>query len=173
MDHDARVKKAQFIQKSTEVRETFSFADPVEILSAVKVYTCDFYGAMLWDILGYTTDKLYKSRNTCIKLVWTVPQATHTFFLDHLLCVGFSYVRTDLIARLCIFFKGMLRSACTEVRILANIVGVQTDVPVRDQWRQAFLAKLLMGTGENMYQGDEVEELTELIDSLCVGECCL
>ena len=99
----------------------------------------------------------------------------------------------------------MLRSASTEVRILANIVGrdvrsttgknlwnikaetgldvwecsqqeikkylngVQTDVPLRDQWRPAFLAKLLMERGEKMYQGEEVEELTELIDSLCIG----
>ena len=123
MEHDARIKRAQFITKSTEVRETFSFAAPVEILSAVKVYTCDFYGAMLWDLFGEHTEKLYRSWNTCIKLVWSVPRATHTYFLEHLLGAGFSHVRTDLISRYCKYFNRMLRSASSEVRILANIVG--------------------------------------------------
>ena len=52
MDHDARVKRAQFIDKSTEIRETFAFASPVEILRAVKVFAGDLYGAMLWRLGG-------------------------------------------------------------------------------------------------------------------------
>ena len=35
MDHDTRVKRAQFISKSLEIRETFSFASPVEIMKGV------------------------------------------------------------------------------------------------------------------------------------------
>ena len=43
MDHDARVKRAQFIDKSTEIRETFAFASPVEVLRAVKVFAGDIF----------------------------------------------------------------------------------------------------------------------------------
>ena len=49
MERDIKEKKAMFITRSTEVRETFSFAHPEEILNAVKVYCCDHYGSMLWD----------------------------------------------------------------------------------------------------------------------------
>ena len=52
MDKDIREKKATFISRSTEVRETFSFADPEEVLHAVKTYCCDHYGSMLWDLEG-------------------------------------------------------------------------------------------------------------------------
>ena len=52
MDHDARVKRAQFIDKSTEIRDTFSFASPVEVLRAVKVFAGELYGAMLWKLSG-------------------------------------------------------------------------------------------------------------------------
>ena len=137
--------------------------------------------------------------------VWAVPRAMHTYFLENLLGVGFTHVRTDLIARFFNFFKGLLRSGFKEVRILANIVGrhirsttcknlwnlrtdtgldgwqcgswevkkfysgVKAEVPLRDQWRPAFLTKVLMRRGKKMYQGEEVDELTELIDSLCAA----
>ena len=37
MDQDMKVKRATFIGDSTECRETFGFASPVEVLRAVKV----------------------------------------------------------------------------------------------------------------------------------------
>ena len=48
MKHDARIKRGTFITRSTEIREMFKFAALTEVLKAVHVYTCDFYGAMLW-----------------------------------------------------------------------------------------------------------------------------
>ena len=36
MEYDARVKKAQFISNSLEVREMFSFASPAEVLRTLK-----------------------------------------------------------------------------------------------------------------------------------------
>ena len=47
MDHDTRVKRAEFISKSTDVREIFSFASPGEVLRAVKMFAADFYGSNL------------------------------------------------------------------------------------------------------------------------------
>ena len=123
MNYDARMKRALFIDKSTGIREMFSFASPVEVLSAVRVYACDFYGAMLWDLYGETASMIYKAWNTCIKLAWNVPRATHTYFLDHLLGVGFCHTRVDLLTRYSKFFARLLKSASSEVRILANVVG--------------------------------------------------
>ena len=47
MDHDCHVKRAEFISKSTDIRETFAFASPVEVLRAVKVFAGDLYGGNL------------------------------------------------------------------------------------------------------------------------------
>ena len=203
METDANVKRAQFIGKSTEIRETFGFAAPSEVLSAVKLYTCDLYGAMLWDLYGGMADKVYKAWNTCIKLAWHVPRSTHTYLLDHLLDVGLCHIRTDILTRYCKFFKRLLNSASTEVRIMANIssrdirsttgsnirnLEAETKldlwsasprqvrkvleekvvkVPDRDKWRIGFLGRLLTERGDSFYRGEEVQAITELIDSLC------
>ena len=66
---------------------------------------------------------VYKAWNTCLKLAWNVPCATHTYFLDHLLGVGFCHTRVDLLTRYTKFFARVLKSASSEVRILANVVG--------------------------------------------------
>ena len=50
MNHDAKVKRAEFIDKSVEIREIFSFASPVEVLQALKIYCSSFYGSMLWNL---------------------------------------------------------------------------------------------------------------------------
>jgi hypothetical protein len=49
MEHDAKVRRAIFIENSTNIREMFEFAHPVQILQAVNVYAIHFYGSMLWN----------------------------------------------------------------------------------------------------------------------------
>ena len=50
MDKDTLAKRAAFIRETTEIRETFSFASPVEILRAVKLYAGSHYGSNLWQL---------------------------------------------------------------------------------------------------------------------------
>ena len=52
MEHDAKVKRAIFIQNSTDIREMFEFAHPAQVLQAVNVYASHFYGSMLWNLYG-------------------------------------------------------------------------------------------------------------------------
>ena len=61
MDTDARIKRGIFISRSTEVRETFYFAHPFNILSAVLLYCCDYYGSMLWDFRSEATNMFFRS----------------------------------------------------------------------------------------------------------------
>ena len=44
----SRTKRARFIDESVEVRETFGFASPSEVLDAVKLYCGSHYGSMVW-----------------------------------------------------------------------------------------------------------------------------
>ena len=122
MDMDTKEKTAAFITKSLEVREQFSFAHPMEMLRAVKIYCCDHYGSMLWDLQGDMANKYYNSWKTCIKLAWEVPRATHSYFLDYL-SGGLVTVRRDVIARYAGFYKSLLTSPCREVNILARMVA--------------------------------------------------
>ena len=42
MEHDAKVRRAIFIQNSTNIREIFGFAHPAQVLQAVYVYAAQF-----------------------------------------------------------------------------------------------------------------------------------
>ena len=206
MDMDIKEKTAAFITRSLEIREQFSFAHPMEVLGAVKVYCCDHYGSMLWDLQGDLVSKYFNSWKTCIKLAWGVPRATHSYFLDYL-SGGLVTVRRDVLARYAGFYKCLLTSPCREVSILARLVAkdIRTTtarnmrmieketggltwaapggkireelatrepaVPRVDAWRIPYLGRLLEERDVLVYQGEElceeVEQVQELIDSLC------
>ena len=48
MEMDAKMKRAAFIESSTEIREMFGFDHPAQVFSAVSTYSCHLYGSMLW-----------------------------------------------------------------------------------------------------------------------------
>ena len=86
----------------------------MEILNAVKIYCCDHYGSMLWDLQGDLATKYFSSWKTCIKLAWGVPRATHSYFLDYL-SGGLVTVRRDVLSRYAGFYKSLLNIPCREV----------------------------------------------------------
>jgi hypothetical protein len=203
MDKDVKVKRATFIRESTDLRDTFGFANPAEVLRAVKLYAGSHYGSNLWDLGSDIAAQYFTSWRTCVKLAWQVPRQTHTYFVDHLLCSGLSSVRCDILARYSKFVKGLRVSPSMEVTIMCgvvardvqsttghnlNILGWETGldpltcsqdklraalsmrlpaVPDGDTWRMNYLGKLLEARGQAHYKGDDVTELTDLIDSLC------
>ena len=123
MDYDATVKRAEFIRKSTEIRETFFFASPVEVLKAVKWFAGDLYGGNLWQLRGDMAQQMFRTWNTCIKLAWQVPRATHTYMVDNLLSCGISHIRNDILARYVTFLMSLRESPSHEVSVLAHLVG--------------------------------------------------
>ena len=123
MDHDCYVKRAEFISKSTDIRETFAFASPVEVLRAVKVFAGDLYGGNLWKLRGDMANQVFSAWYTCVKLAWQVPRATHTYFVERMLCCGISSTRDDLLSRYVTFLQSLRRSPSKEVSVLVHIVG--------------------------------------------------
>ena len=99
MEYDANLKRAIFISNSVDVRESFGFASPVEVISAMKVYCSSFYGCMLWDFKGEGATKVFNSWNTAVKLAWCVPRSTRTYLLQHVLSAGLPSARVDILAR--------------------------------------------------------------------------
>ena len=123
MELDARQKKYKFISDSVDIRETFGFASPTEVLRAIKVYCGAFYGSMLWDLGGPGAGQVFKSWNTCIKLTWQVPRATRSYFVDQLLASDVTSVKTDIMTRYTKFLKSLNNSPSSEVSIMANIAS--------------------------------------------------
>ena len=68
MKHDTKIKRAEFIDKSVEVRGLINFASPVEILKTLKVYCSSFYGSILWDLAGDGASQVFNAWTTAFKL---------------------------------------------------------------------------------------------------------
>ena len=115
MEQDVKVKRANFIDESTKVREEFGFASPTEVLKAVKVYVGSHYGSNLWQLDSDVVNQYFSAWRTCVKLAWQLPRGTHTYFVDHLLSDDLTSVRTDALSRYTKFLKGLRRSPSHEV----------------------------------------------------------
>ena len=46
MEHDAKIARARYIDQTVEVRQSFSFASPVEVLRALQVYKLLWFHAL-------------------------------------------------------------------------------------------------------------------------------
>ena len=123
MNYDCKVKRAQFISTAIDIRDTFSFAHPDQVLSAINVYAGHFYGSMLWDLSSDMCGQLLRSWNTCVKITWDVPRSTPTYLVDNLLAVNHWSIKKQLLSRYTNFFKGLLKSKSREIVVVANIVS--------------------------------------------------
>ena len=123
MELDAEIKRANYIDKSVGICETFSFAEPVQMIQAVEKYCGDHYGGMLWAYDGEAAGQYFRCWHRCIKLVWNIPLACHNYIIDHLLAEGFSPIRHKILSRYVKFFSGLLTSCSPEVALIANLAG--------------------------------------------------
>ena len=103
--------------------ETFSFAYPDQIIRAVQVFACDGYGSMLYDLSSSSCKSLFKSWNTCMKLIWGVPRGTFTYLVENVLASNFKSLRHQIYGRYVNYFQGLFKSSSREVWHLARIVS--------------------------------------------------
>ena len=122
-EHNALVKRAIFINNSVEIREAFSFASPVEILSAINTYSASFYGCMLWNFCGEGATQVFNAWSTCVKLTWEVPRATRTYLVQQVLGAGPTSAKTVILARFAGFFASLRKSPSHEVAVLAGLTA--------------------------------------------------
>ena len=123
MDKDARCKRAQFIDRTSDIRETFSFAHPEQVIKAGQVYCSDVYGFMLYDLTSQSSQSYLKSWNTFVKLAWNVPVDTYTYLVENCLAENFVSLRKQVYSRYVKFFQNLFSSTSKEVRHLARIVS--------------------------------------------------
>ena len=161
MDSDAMIKRAS---KSVEVRNTFSWAAPADIIQAMQVYCSDFYGAMIWNLSGEKATQVYTAWHTAIKLAWNCPRWTKTFLLQQVLSSGFTSAKVNILSRYSTFVKGLKSSVSKEIRTLFNIVSRDlqstTGQNINLLKKSSNLDRLLFGASrikECLKENDEVE----------------
>ena len=123
MNHDIRCRRAEFISNSTEIRETFSFAQPNQILQAVKTYCCSMHNCMTWDLFSDMAKQFYNCWTTCVKLAWRVDRAARSYFVDNLFDGGLSSMRSSVLACYGNFYDGVRHSTALEMRTVACVTA--------------------------------------------------
>ena len=63
--------------------------------------------------------------------------------------------------------SGLEPLSCSSVKMKAVLGSKLALAPDVDKWRIRYLARLLEERGQAHYEGDDVDDLTVLIDSLC------
>ena len=58
---------------------------------------------------------------SCYSIYTCSPHHPHTYFVDSLLSVGLSSTKEDIMIRYLQYFRGLLRSPCKEVLLMANL----------------------------------------------------
>jgi hypothetical protein len=208
MRHDVKSKRAQFIDSSAKIRESFGFAHPLEQLTAVEKYCTALYGSNLWDLHSVEAEQVFAAWRRGVKLAWNVPRGTRSYLLQEVLAPGFTPLRVNLMVRSMAFFRSLLESPSPEVTVVArlaardirstlgsNVTLVKSETgldpwvassavmraslltksrvktPKEDQWRIAYLYKLLTSRLQAYYTGDQqkVNAVQELVDSLCIN----
>jgi hypothetical protein len=122
MDHDARTKRAQYIGQSVEVRQTYSFASPAEVLRALDLYCSSYYGSMLWDLGTVAALQFFNTWAVNVKLAWNLPRGTHTYFLPFLAPESIP-ARVEVMARMVGFFRNLRKSPSHEVVTASLLAG--------------------------------------------------
>ena len=123
MEKDCNRARGKFIQKTVELREQLSFANPQQILQAVQVLSTDAYGSMLWELSSNPAEQYFKCWNTCIKLVYGVPRSTFTYLVEGYFAADQTSLRNQVLSRYPGFYRNLLNSPSREVRLLARIVA--------------------------------------------------
>ena len=123
VDHDCLQKRAQFIDASVKIRETFYFAHPAEQIAATEKYCTAAYGSNLWDLGSSATRMMVNAWRTGHKLAWAVPRETHTYLVEEVLAPNTPNLHASLLHRFTNFFRGLVTSPSQEVMVVALLAA--------------------------------------------------
>ena len=84
MKSDLLCKRGILFDSVHKIQQQFGYCHPSLVMKLVGIYSTSLYGSPLWEYFTPDYLKLTRSWNTVIKMVWNLPHATHTRFLDSL-----------------------------------------------------------------------------------------
>ena len=122
---DILCKRALFFNSVHQVIQRFGSYDPSLTLKLVSVYSTAMYGSSLWKLDSEEHHKLCRSWNTAVKIVWDLPHATHSRFLEDLCPVP--HLEQMLYARYIGFAHSLAKSGKNLLRLLFEISSLNLN----------------------------------------------
>ena len=84
MKRDILTKRAQYIEKQSELSQLFYNSHP-EIKNKVnKIYNCAMYGSPLWDLSSEYVTSIENTYNRSVRAMWDLPLSTHRRLIEPL-----------------------------------------------------------------------------------------
>ena len=120
---DCREKRAQFIDSSVKIRESFDFAHPADQITCVEKYCSAAYGSNLWDFTTNEAAMYTNAWRTGHKVAWDVPRGCRSYLVDTVLAPHVDNMRASLLHRQVGFFHGLLRGPSREAAVAALLAS--------------------------------------------------
>ena len=105
---DLLCKRAILFDKVHQVMQQFGYLEPTLVVKLLSVYSTALYGSCLWQLNSTEHLQLNRSWNTAMKIIWDLPFATHTYFLENLSPVP--HLESVLTGRYLGFVNNLLKS---------------------------------------------------------------
>ena len=119
MKKDCQFKRSKFISKIHSLNQEFHFASTNVMLKLYDIYACSFYGSSLWNLYSNEAEKLYKSWNIAVRILFRLPFDTHRYLIEPISDVP--HVKTVLCSRFYSFVNTINTCDKICVRFLANL----------------------------------------------------
>ena len=89
----------------------------------MKTHCNSFYGSNLWNLEGEKAGQVFNAWDTSVEMVWGCSQQTRTYFLQQILCCGFTSAKVDILVRYVKFFHSLRDSSCHEVQVISRLLA--------------------------------------------------
>ena len=124
-EQDILIKRAQFISKSLELNQEFSFASSKTKFQINNIYNSHYYGSPLWDLSGKSANHLESTYNKGVKVMFNLPLATHRMLIKPV--SGYMHVRRVLMSR----FLGFLQQIRSSKKSIPKLLLCHISQDVR------------------------------------------
>ena len=116
---DLLQKRAILFDKVHQIQQQFGYLNPRLVIKLLSIYSTALYGSCLWQLASEEHQKLTRSWNTAVKIIWDLPNSTHTRFVEPLSPVP--HLEGVLMSRFIGFVENLTKSKKGFLRMIFNI----------------------------------------------------
>ena len=148
-EQDLHVKRAIFFDRVHSIKQEFGYATPRIVCEIMRIYATSFYGSVLWELNSLDHQKLVRSWNSAVKMIWDLPYQTHTDFIEPL--TNCPHLQQMLHSRYIGFAKSLSMSEKQHTKLIYSLI--KNDLTSLTGNNLKFLM--------NKYNNNTIEELFE------------
>ena len=118
MKSDLLCKRGMLFDSVHKIQQQFGYCHPDLVMKLIGIYSTSLYGSPLWEYYSPEYMKLTRSWNIVTKMVWNLPFATHTRFLESL--SPMPHIGSALEGRYLGFLEGLTKTNKPFLSLLFN-----------------------------------------------------